>query len=566
MLKGKIIKINQNKFTILVDGEEKIYTIKQTKAAKIRFEELEEKKYVNFEKHINGKYTITSFLKSDERKREMKSSLKNDSSIMIVMSTGNQTVNLIPIIQMKFKKVIILSTSFAEKNLTKNMEKVLNERGITPEIIRIEKDIENNIYKIKKKLEEIIKSYLNKKIIFNITGGQKNYSMAAYSIMESNTILDIQLLYIDANTKKIILTNNNNESNEEKINSNLELEEILNLYNFRTNNKKKEINLNEMSNEVKNAGKVLKYYYENDLFREIFIRSSDRKDIFNNNGLDKIIKKAITSITPILQEVEIKSERYRELQNDIKYIVKNYKQKKIDTDRLIRIENKEKLFNEYWIEMKKIIIKKVKEEMQKENKDWNDFRIYDNLLTKEKKIELTNIFKDINGELRLEKHQNCIKKKDIEFSKLKNIGFLFEDMVTFELQKIINDNPNLKSKIYKMYSSVETIRNDIDSNENEAEYDIIIVTKYGTLLILEIKAGHYIGDTAKSKAYGAIKKSGPYGRTAIIGPIIDKLTKSNNELLDFVPGAIKSHKIIAENTGINYIQIDKLKEYLEKNL
>ncbi len=51
------------------------------------------------------------------------------------------------------------------------------------------------------------------------------------------------------------------------------------------------------------------------------------------------------------------------------------------------------------------------------------------------------------------------------------------------------------------------------SDKHDAEYDLVIVTSYKTLLLVEMKSGEFETDTARGKEHGAYQKSGPYGKS-----------------------------------------------------
>ena len=139
-------------------------------------------------------------------------------------------------------------------------------------------------------------------------------------------------------------------------------------------------------------------------------------------------------------------------------------------------------------------------------------------------------------------------------------------MLLVKTLEAIKNNEKLKNGIVGVYTSVKTVQNDnTEGAPTESEYDLVITTTKGTLIILEAKTGRYEGDTAKGKEYGAISKSGSYGKSPVIGPLIDRFLNSNGtKKVSYLPGIIENHENVCKNTGIKYIRFDKIEKELEK--
>jgi hypothetical protein len=73
----------------------------------------------------------------------------------------------------------------------------------------------------------------------------------------------------------------------------------------------------------------------------------------------------------------------------------------------------------------------------------------------------------------------------------------------------IEKDHRLRNSIAEIYHSVKTKK--LNSSEKHyAEHDIVIVTKFGTLILIELKTYEFSGDLAQAQQGLAYKKSGPY--------------------------------------------------------
>lgn len=483
---------------------------------------------------------------------------------MIVMSTDNQPVNVIPAIQFGVKKVIILSTDYIrKKGLTDRLSEVLKKRKIESFIEDINSEQENNIGLLSRSISDIISKYKVDDVFINITGGQKYYSIAANEVLRQNNNIKIRLLYVNHQAKKIDIIDCNSNMQSESLKADLKLEEILRLYGYEAakNGKTTEIKLNDYDENIKIGKKVFDYYMSNEKFREIFIRSSDRKN-FEEQSLTNIIKSIVKQYRPDINEINISRPGYENLEKDIREV--KFSQKLSNANKILRrISDKHTIFNEYWNEIKRNMVDYVKNEIDTNHKDITDFVVCDMELTEDHKNELTNIFNDINSSIEFDEN-NKVMRSGIKY--YTTIGNIFENMVLSRVLEILNENSELKENITGIYTSVETVKIGESDKLAESEYDLVIATTYGTLIIFEMKAGHFESDTIKGKDYGAIKKSGPYGKSVIIGPLVNSLKDGTGEFFDFIPESISQHKKKAVRNSITYKQLDEIDSYLKETL
>ncbi len=147
-------------------------------------------------------------------------------------------------------------------------------------------------------------------------------------------------------------------------------------------------------------------------------------------------------------------------------------------------------------------------------------------------------------------------------------GEFFEKMVTSEVCKL-KDEAEAWENIHEIRRNVKTKQIGSKKNENDAEYDVVIVTKFGTLILLEAKSAKFDNKIAKGQERDVFQKSGPYGRATIVGPLLkEMLNASKKERRDkypFVDKAFYDQTEKVESAGMTYWCFDEIVEKL-KNL
>ena len=219
-MKGIILNFIQGKAKIDVDGEIKDYNIKQSKKNELRSEDIQSGMEVEFEFNTTiSKYEVTKVLK--------KNAIVTKEKIMIVMSTGNQSVNAIPLDVLGIKKVVILSTSFSSaKGYTKNLINFLKMQKIAYYVIDLSREEESDIDILAKKIEAVYLDLNSDTCYLNITGGQKLYVLAC-SIVKNKLGDNIKTIYLDIHETLMHIDNI-----KKKYVSKLSLNDILCLYGY----------------------------------------------------------------------------------------------------------------------------------------------------------------------------------------------------------------------------------------------------------------------------------------------------------------------------------------------
>lgn len=109
-------------------------------------------------------------------------------------------------------------------------------------------------------------------------------------------------------------------------------------------------------------------------------------------------------------------------------------------------------------------------------------------------------------------------------------GYVLEYMSIYAIIKYINEDKSLKDYFVGLYHSLNLIRNDeIDTktNINElCEFDMVLLTKSGQVVIFECKSGTMSSDVGKARMYTAYAAGGVYGKPILITPLL-KEEKNN---------------------------------------
>ncbi len=497
-MKGIILNFIQGKAKIDVDGEIKDYNIKQSKKNELRSEDIQSGMEVEFEFNTTiSKYEVTKVLK--------KNAIVTKEKIMIVMSTGNQSVNAIPLDVLGIKKVVILSTSFSSaKGYTKNLINFLKMQKIAYYVIDLSREEESDIDILAKKIEAVYLDLNSDTCYLNITGGQKLYVLAC-SIVKNKLGDNIKTIYLDIHETLMHIDNI-----KKKYVSKLSLNDILCLYG---------------------------YTYIKEDAREWTIKDLNHPTLEKINQFsNKYIKEDATSKKFFSLVSNQEMTKFNSINSAFMRILKDMEEAQVTEGITVPLNGiKEQFVNVY-------------------SEKINDKSIH----TDREKVVL-DLIKTVN----LTKNQ-----LNEYFGIEKNIdtGNLFEKMLLVKTLEAIKNNEKLKNGIVGVYTSVKTVQNDnTEGAPTESEYDLVITTTKGTLIILEAKTGRYEGDTAKGKEYGAISKSGSYGKSSVIGSLIDRFLNSNGtKKVSYLPGIIENHENVCKNTGIKYIRFDKIEKELEK--
>ncbi len=496
--------------------------------------------------------------------------------VMICNSTGIQTVNLLPILQFQCSKAVILSTQFTEeKGITQRLIDIFKNKNITIEKIIIDQIREKNLNKLTDMLIKVSKKH-NNRIVWNISGGQKMPSAAMLVAFQKRIAEGFEgdiVAYVEANPPEIWHFGQDYESNKIRTSVSLSLSDILYLANFETMKDEDKLypDTDELTADNIKIGKdALKYFRGNEFFREAFFSymKPSTTNIRTRTDIEKIVKQILNSVKPRLNEIKVSKKGYEKLEDKISHIFSNLPNAKSKEDienligQLKLIQKPSEIYDDYWNGIKKTVVSEVIKKIES-----NEVRLINGKIDKVQIAELIRQINSIGGKSDYE--SGILYKKNIQaFSSIKGNGILFEWMVAAALLEAISSNNQLKESISEIYHGVKTKK--MNSTERpDAEHDIVIVTKFGTLILIELKTYEFSGDLAQAQDGLAYKKSGPYGTAMIIGPLLSDMVKIKNEQKEFpayIDGPIKTQEDTASQNNTEYYYLDGMTDMLKKKL
>ena len=286
-------------------------------------------------------------------------------------------------------------------------------------------------------------------------------------------------------------------------------------------------------------------------------------------GLEKQIRRFLNSIKPKVQDLKIKRAGYEDLVQKIGDLFKwlrtanNISEIKELVQPLMLITNPQEIYDEYWNDLKRMLIDEINKKIDEKN-----YPLIDDSISKEK-IDILRLQLESLGGKMLDVLNNTIKRSDlIKFSMFDRNGYLFEWMVASKILDIIKTKKEFKNKISQIHLGVKTkpLR---ENSQQDAELDIVITTRFGTTLVFEAKTYDFSGETIEGKENQTLKKSGPYSKTIIVGPLLKSLEINNGGKIkypSYFDGKIIEQRSNAEKHNITYACLDELNIVLEKNL
>ena len=487
---------------------------------------------------------------------------------MFCFSTGNQTVNFLPAKQLNIPKVIVATT---EKENGDNLKRALNSHKISSKFFNIGNF--SDIHELKKEFLKETQTFEN--ILWNITGGQKIHTLAIYEAFlerTSNKHNDL-ILYFEANKTKYYIYDRHKKLIEITVDTYISLDDIFTLYNTNAYEKMELFpepdTLTKMYLDV--GKKALDYYEKDETFRKIFFAVMRPNPLIDEikGGLEKQIRNLLNGLKPKLSDLKIMRAGYENFEYNINKIFRRLKncqspyEMRETFQSLYLITNPQEIYNEYWNAIKRAIIDELNKKIDEKN-----YPLVSEPLSKEKIDTLKKLIESLGGKM-VDEIKNTIKRSDlIAFSMFDRNGHLFEWMVAGKIMNIIEEKRNLKNKISQIHLGVKTKPLKEDAKQ-DAELDIVITTRFGTTLVFEAKTYDFSGETIESKENQTLKKSGPYSKTIIVGPLLKSLEiKTEDEIKYpvYFDNKIIEQRANAEKHNISYACLDELDIVLEKQL
>lgn len=413
--------------------------------------------------------------------------------IMIGVSTSQNITNLIPSVQksMGVDKFVLLETTTAKKaKWSEGITKVLKNRNVEVELIDLE-GIDTHISKIQQKITDRFQ-YEKQPLIWNLGGGQKPQQIPLWEIFkwrnEKMNIPDI-VCYANQNDTGLLeiweFQNGTLTTRTEQISVDLSAEEIFNTFGFDFSNKPKLIYHQKRAVSFERIKDCLK----DQGFREFLFKLPIHNEEIKNkplslNTIDDILKKESRTITDLLAKVFTE---------------------------LIKILDKEKNGIENYLKIEPYTVNKIYESLKKADFRKQFFDLIKQNLPHES-IELHNeTVKEEFG-----KPEIPITSKSLQTltdGKYDKASFYVEHIV---IQRVVKLLESTNHNIIEAYANLETKKN--GQEQNAAEYDVLCVTKRGTILALDAKTFKFENKDIDARLYNLEQGSGFYRNFSAVFP------------------------------------------------
>lgn len=415
---------------------------------------------------------------------------------MVIFSTLNQMVNYIAIKEYGIKEIINLTMEnngqpnlkkFNYNKWDKNLEDILDER-VVPK--RFGRQAVINFNQLKDKLDRI--DLGKKAVMWNITGGQRNFVMAImrYVFRERKDKGD-SIVYF--------------EGNEEKF-----------------------------------------YTYDIDFME----KEVDRVEEPYPMNIPLAFK---------LMGIEVKNKKDK---NDTSEYYKKFIEKR-QTDREYRYY---KRFYEKYMNNSILL-----ERLIETNKD---------IVGKEKindKIEwLIDRMREIDNCKELveckEDRKTLRESLKIYGKRSKVFGYILEKIAFYKIIDVVINQKELMDNVADLDISVKIKASHKDervSDHHIDEFDIVLLTKMGKIIIFECKSGAMTGDNAKSTHYSTYRVAGVYGTPVLINPITKHSEIKKYKNIEMAENAAKKAGLIIcrmGNESTNITNIYPIEAYIKEVL
>lgn len=494
------------------------------------------------------------------------------NKVMICCSTANQTVNLIPFLQLQCTTMILLSTETAgKKHWTAWLQTLMETRGFTIHIAGITSAMEKDIPGIVRLLMSTVDEIKPEKLFINIGGGQKSMTLALHQTMialDSKSPAPVKMVYAEANNRELLIMDSSYQATRQPISVSLTLQEILGLYGYEASSYKKLAVRGDQTHSdsahpfVANAAQLLK---TDPLFSEFFIRYVQSVNPLPDTvKIQETIRKYISALQPEFEDLQPESfpdiVEFSKLRKKVSAAEsQNSFTVEVAVREIKRFLYPSEIQMRYWSEFKRRLFEKVITNFTNRSEDGKyDSIIIEQPQTPEAAERLRTLWKSVGGKLSYK--ENAIRRSGAQLPF--KTGEFFEQMVQSEVLEELKYCDNWS----EVYSSVTTTPTEVDSTTAEAEYDLVIVTVWGTLIILEAKSSVATGDTIKGKGFGAYQKSGPYGSAIFVNPLTIEQLQEDGTFKHYVLGTLKDMLLNAEKSRVEYTRFDTLRQTVKKKL
>lgn len=268
---------------------------------------------------------------------------KFEEYVYVMISTQNQMVNYIPLKHFQFNKIYNVTVReenikyFDNERWDKNLQEVLKEESVDVDIVNDRNIIPfsqqevSDISTIKNRLEKFINDNSDKKIFWNMTGGQRPFILAISQLLEENSRKNDVVCYLEGNHNQMVLLKNGKKLEgivEDYSLDDLTIEVALKLMGFEVKITKtshrnlvedKNIDKNEMEFYLRFLGKFLKL--EKKELRKNLIMLNKKKDEERNKIDQDQIKISIKKMEEVKDLNQDKLDKELNQHNAFGYIL-----------------------------------------------------------------------------------------------------------------------------------------------------------------------------------------------------------------------------------------------------
>ena len=190
--------------------------------------------------------------------------------------------------------------------------------------------------------------------------------------------------------------------------------------------------------------------------------------------------------------------------------------------------------------------------------DLNREKIFSDLESfKDTKFEWAEVKAFIDSELGEDEHG----VPRIEKKGTKLFGYILEYLVLYKICHLIQENDKIKERIAGLWHSVKISDTKGKGYSNVDEFDILILTTGGKVIVLECKSGKMSGDVAKSTNYSTYAIAGVYGMPLFSSPLL-----SSMDLYGEKYKTIRQAHNSAKRARLDILYIDEIEEKLKELL
>jgi hypothetical protein len=423
---------------------------------------------------------------------------------MIGVSTQQNTTNLLPALQFKMQEVWLLQTSFAKKNnWSDGIKRTLEQRNIKIELIDLDAEEDSRIDRIASIITDSINTFLpDAEIMWNLGGGQKPQQLALWQTFINRFFEGIydKSCYANPSTHKIELwkwQDNKLDYKAIDTNSNISLSEILDTFGF----DKIDGTLLYKNGKITDSKRSINDYFMFQEFRK-FIYEVPK---MNPNYVAQNTSLSIDEISKILSNKKemISSNMYSEFKKRLKNTKAGY-------DKLEKKEFAQPIFNG----LTKNFIEKTLLDIL------NGKIIHSSIIIQN--TELSNALHLSELEISYDSFEKITKHK--------RPGFYFEEVISNRIIDILAKMPN-ENQIFEVYQNVKI--NKRGQKTQVAEYDILFVTKWGTIIALDAKTFDFETKDSDARHFNLQQVAGQYVSFIAVFPY-------HPDDIDFIPPQLRT--------------------------